>query len=181
MIREVQPPMDPSIDRNNSSSPAPESRAFRLLRHVLQQFQPRRRDRARGVHLQVARSGAPGFVAAEGVLLWRGQVAVVAVGQLDREGMFQRALLFDLQADLDKGFAGIGDDAEFADADRLQDHLHLGSVTEAGAKSKASQVDYLLMRLKQRLVEFANVEHLGVVQQALPYSFAYFDDIAKMC
>jgi predicted esterase len=28
--------------------------------------------------------------------------------------------------------------------------------------------------------EFANIEHLGVVQQALPDSFVYFDEIVKM-
>jgi hypothetical protein len=53
------------------------------------------------------------------------QVAVVAVGEFDGAGRPQRAFLFDLQANLDEGFARVGDDAEFADADRLQHNIHL--------------------------------------------------------
>ncbi len=58
----------------------------------------------------------------------RGQIAVVAVGQLDGEGWPQRAFRLDFQADFYKRLARDGDDAQFVDAEGLKKDLHLGGI-----------------------------------------------------
>ena len=48
-----------------------------------------------GFGFQVTGPRAPGFAAAELVLLRRGQTAVAAIGQFNGEGLLERALLLD--------------------------------------------------------------------------------------
>jgi hypothetical protein len=48
------------------------------------------------------------------VVLGRGEIAVVAVGEFDGACRPQGALLLDLQADLDERFAGVGDNARLS-------------------------------------------------------------------
>ena len=52
-----------------------------------------------GFGFQVTGPRPPGFVAAELVLLRRGQVAVATIGQFNGEGLLERAALLDGQPD----------------------------------------------------------------------------------
>src|SRR5262249_51450088 len=58
----------------------------------------------------------------------RGKITVPAVGERDGEGGFERALGFDVEADLREDFAGNGGDGEVADADGLDDQRHFGGI-----------------------------------------------------
>src|SRR5262245_58625352 len=100
--------------------PAPLSRPAEVYQRVVDGVQPRGgspasrprpveasherehrvHDLSRSVGLQVARLRPPGFIAAEGVLLRRGEVAVVAVGEGDGEDWPDRAAALQLQAGL---------------------------------------------------------------------------------
>ena len=81
-----------------------------------------RRDLLRGGDLQVTAAGAPRLVASRGVMVRRREVAVVAVGEGDREVFRERFGGFQGEADFDEDLAGNGGDGERADAEHLEFH-----------------------------------------------------------
>ena len=89
-------------------------------RDLIEQLQQGVLHSWRRVNGQVAGKSSPGLVSAQSMLFGRGQVAVVAVGQLHDERRLERAVSFDRQSDFDKRLARRANDSQVADTNRLK-------------------------------------------------------------
>ena len=76
-------------------------------------------DRRLGLDFEKSRAGRPRFVAPEPVVFRSRQIAVIAVGQFDRERNWQRAFAFYGQPGLDESFAWATYDSHVPDANGL--------------------------------------------------------------
>ena len=79
--------------------------------------------------LQVAPAAWPGFITAESMLPGCWQVAIITIGEFDREGLTEGTALFQCQTGFGKGLKRNGRDAKITDPHSLQWHTNfVGSV-----------------------------------------------------
>src|SRR5437867_3981417 len=88
----------------------------RLLRHRRQQLLHILRDLRRRIDLEITAARAPGFVAAELMVLGRGEIAVVTVRQRNREMLAEPLGRFQVETDFHENLAWNRRDREVADA-----------------------------------------------------------------
>src|SRR5262249_33649997 len=79
-----------------------------------------------GLGFQEARSRPPGFVAPEGMLLFRRQITCIVVGHTDHYGRLEGALVLDVPARLTKWLARPSTQCHVANAEALDRRFELG-------------------------------------------------------
>src|SRR5690606_19172379 len=85
-------------------------------------------DFVRSLHFQKTGPRPPRLITTPFVMLGRGEISVVPIGQGHRKHRFDRTIFLQMKPDFYEHFAWNSGDSQLTNPERLQDHIHLTGI-----------------------------------------------------